>query len=201
MIAIIDYGMGNLRSVEKALEASGAREVFVTSKIKDIHRADKIVMPGVGAMKEAMAALKRLKLIEPLKEIITQKPYLGICLGLQLLFEKSEEGSNAKGLGILNGQVVRFPNKVKVPHMGWNQIKVTSKNSKNILKGILEDAYFYFCHSYYVVPEDKSIISAQTEYGLNFTSAICKDNIFAVQFHPEKSQRLGLKLLEKFIKV
>ncbi len=202
MIAIIDYGMGNLRSVEKALEVSGAKDVFVTSKLKDIKKADKIVMPGVGAMKEAMQALRKLRLIEPLKVIITQKPYLGICLGLQLLFEKSEEGRSTKGLGIFKGRVVKFPDKVKVPHMGWNELRVKGEGLRGkLLKNIPDNSYFYFCHSYYVEPEDKSIILAQTGYGFDFTSAICKDNIFAVQFHPEKSQRLGLKLLENFVKI
>ncbi len=198
MIAIIDYGMGNLRSVAKALEAAGAADVRITSDPKIISQADKIVLPGVGAFKEAMRELRRLGLIKAIKDNIFKKPFLGICLGLQLLFSESEEGGKVKGLGIFPGIVRRFPDKLKVPHMGWNQIKV--KKGK-ILKNIPKNAYFYFCHSYYVVPKDKGLIAAATDYGKEFVSAIAKDNLFACQFHPEKSQASGLRLLKNFVKI
>ena len=198
MIAVIDYGMGNLRSVAKALEAAGAADVRITSDPKIISQADKIVLPGVGAFKEAMRELRRLGLIKAIKDNIFKKPFLGICLGLQLLFSESEEGGKVKGLGIFPGIVRRFPDKLKVPHMGWNQIKV--KKGK-ILKNIPKNAYFYFCHSYYVVPKDKGLIAAATDYGKEFVSAIAKDNLFACQFHPEKSQASGLRLLKNFVKI
>ena len=198
MIAVIDYGMGNLRSVAKALEAAGAADVRITSDPKIINQADKIVLPGVGAIKEAMRELRRLGLIKIIKDNIFKKPFLGICLGLQLLFSESEEGGKVKGLGIFPGIVRRFPDKLKVPHMGWNQIKV--KKGK-ILKNIPKNAYFYFCHSYYVVPKDKGLIAAATDYGKEFVSAIAKDNLFACQFHPEKSQASGLRLLKNFVKI
>ncbi|TAN60600.1 imidazole glycerol phosphate synthase subunit HisH [bacterium] len=197
MLAIIDYGMGNLRSVSKALEASGAKEVKVVSQPKEILKADKIVLPGVGAMAEAISALRKLNLIEPIKESIFRKPFLGICLGLQLLFTESEEGGRVKGLGIFKGKVKRFSGRLKVPHMGWNQIRV---KSSYILRNIPDNSYFYFCHSYYVVPEDKSIIASNTDYGLEFVSSISKDNLFACQFHPEKSQAAGLRLLKNFVR-
>jgi len=200
MIAIIDYGMGNLRSVQKALEKTGADSVKITSSVKDIDRAQKIVMPGVGAMPEAMKALEKLKLIPVIKRNIFKKPYLGICLGLQLLFEDSEEGKNTKGIGILKGKVRRFSGKLKVPHMGWNQIKRVAYDCP-ILKNIPDNAYFYFCHSYYVAPQDDNIIAATTDYGRAFASLVCKDNLYAMQFHPEKSQKLGLKILENFVKL
>ncbi|MDO8748186.1 MAG: imidazole glycerol phosphate synthase subunit HisH [Candidatus Omnitrophota bacterium] len=207
MIAVIDYGMGNLRSVAKALESAGANEVRVSSDAGIIRGADKIVLPGVGAIKEAMRELKRLNLIEVIQENIFKKPFLGICLGLQLLFERSEEGGRVRGLGVFRGTVRRFPDRLKVPHMGWNQIKVKRQNAKGktkergILKNIPDGSYFYFCHSYYADPEDKNIIAAVTDYGLEFASAIRKDNLFACQFHPEKSQNLGLRLLNNFVKL
>ena len=217
MIVIIDYGMGNLRSVAKALESAGANEVRASSELEIIQQADKIVLPGVGAIKEAMRELKRLDLIEVIKKNIFKKPFLGICLGLQLLFERSEEGGTVRGLGVFEGTVRRFPDKLKVPHMGWNQVKTrnqpalaerngpgkpeTSNQKCGILKGIPDGSYFYFCHSYYADPEDKNIIAATTDYGLEFTSAIRKDNLFACQFHPEKSQNLGLRLLKNFVEL
>jgi glutamine amidotransferase len=197
MLAIIDYGMGNLRSVSKALEAAGASMVRIVSQPKEILKADKIVLPGVGAMAEAISALRKLNLIEPIKESIFRKPFLGICLGLQLLFTESEEGGRVKGLGIFKGKVRRFSGRLKVPHMGWNQIRA---KSSYILRNIPDNSYFYFCHSYYVVPDDKSIISSTTDYGLEFASSISKDNLFACQFHPEKSQAAGLRLLKNFVR-
>lgn len=199
MLAIIDYGMGNLRSVSKALEAAGASNVRIVSEAKEILKADKIVLPGVGAMAEAISALRKLKLIDPIKERIFEKPFLGICLGLQLLFTESEEGGRVKGLGIFRGKVKRFSGRLKVPHMGWNQVEQRNTGSP-ILEGIPDNSYFYFCHSYYVVPEDKSIIASTTDYGKEFVSSVSKDNLFACQFHPEKSQAMGLRLLKNFIR-
>lgn len=198
MIAVIDYNMGNLRSVAKALELLDAK-VIVTSDIKLIKKADKIVFPGVGAFGDAMIELKKLNLIDTLKEEIFKKPFLGICLGLELLFEGSEEAKDVKGLSIFKGSVKRFSRKVKIPHMGWNQIMI--KKGCPIFKNIPDNTFMYFCHSYYVAPSDKNIIATQTKYDLDFVSAVAKDNIFAVQFHPEKSQKIGLKLLENFIKL
>lgn len=207
MIAVIDYGMGNLRSVEKALQKSAATSIKITSSERDINNADKIVMPGVGAIAEAMQALEDLKLVQAIKRNIFKKPYLGICLGLQLLFQESEEGHRTKGLGILKGKVRRFANNLKVPHIGWNNVKIKNpclagrqeKSKIKVMENIPDNSYFYFCHSYYVVPKDKKIIAATTDYDLEFTSLICKDNLYAMQFHPEKSQKLGLKILENFV--
>jgi glutamine amidotransferase len=198
MIAIIDYGMGNLRSVQKALEHAGAATSIVTSK-DDILRADKLVLPGVGAMKPAMDKLQELGLIEPIKAFIkTGKPFLGICLGYQLLFDSSTEGGDIKGLGILPGTVERFPSTVKVPQMGWNQLSISQKNSP-MFKGIENGVSVYFCHSYYVKPKDPAIAATMTEHGLTYASSVCAGNIWGVQFHPEKSQATGLKLLENFV--
>lgn len=207
MVAIIDYGMGNLRSVAKALEAAGARNVKVTSSPALISKADKLVLPGVGAMAEAMRELRKLRLIEVIKKNIFIKPFLGICLGLQLLFSESQEGGKVSGLGIFKGRVKRFSHKLKVPHMGWNQVKRLPVRQAGttqkcfILKDIPDNSYFYFCHSYYVVPEDKGLVALTTDYGIEFACAISRGNLFACQFHPEKSQRAGLRLLENFVKL
>lgn len=200
MIAVIDYEMGNLGSVSKALESLGAK-VKVTQRSSDLKKADKIVLPGVGAFKDAMAALSNLDILEPLKDAIAaKKPYLGICLGLELLFEESEEGGSPRGMSILKGDVVRFKDPLlKVPHIGWNQLR--RRADCPLFKGIDENVFFYFVHSYYVRPKDKEIIAAVTDYGGDFTSMVWKDNIYAVQFHPEKSQTVGLKFLENFIRL
>ena len=196
MIAIIDYGMGNLRSVQKAFEKVKAK-AMITQNPKDIKRATKVVLPGVGAMKPAMEKLESLGLIPVLKEAIdSKKPFLGICLGLQLLFEESNEGGIVKGLGIFRGKVVRF-SQLKVPHMGWNQIQIKQSDCA-IFQDIADLANVYFCHSYFVQPEDKSLIATATDYGAVFASAINKRNVFGVQFHPEKSQDVGLKILQNF---
>ena len=200
MIAVIDYGMGNLRSVAKALEAAGARQVKVSSSPKEILRADKIVLPGVGAMGQAMRQLKALGLIDIIKENIFKKPFFGICLGMQILFTESQEGGRVEGLNIFKGRVNRFSDKLKVPHMGWNSIKAAG-GWCSILKGIADNSYFYFCHSYYVASADKSIVAATTNYGREFVSAVCKNNLFACQFHPEKSQAAGLKILRNFVQL
>ena len=205
MIAVIDYGMGNLRSVQKALEFVGAK-VIVTHDPDLILNANSVVLPGVGAFKDCMANLKKLKLVDPIRKFIDGgKPFLGICLGLQVLFEESEEYGPVAGLGILPGKVVKFPDgssetkngrPIKIPHMGWNQIKV--KKNVPLFGGVGDAPYFYFVHSYYVVPEDQNMIATVTNYGVEFVSGIQHKNIYAFQFHPEKSQTLGLSILERF---
>jgi glutamine amidotransferase len=197
MIAVVDYGMGNLRSVEKGLQHVGVDARIVTDAAS-IDNAEGIVLPGVGAFKDCIKNLQEQGLTETiLKNINKGKPYLGICLGLQVLFEDSEEFGNTKGLGVFKGSVPRFPqSELKVPHMGWNSINI--KKQAPILAGIPEGSYLYFVHSYYVKPEDKDIIAATTDYGIEFTSMVWKDNIMATQFHPEKSQDLGLKILKSF---
>ena len=200
MIAVVDYGRGNLRSVQKALEQVDARAV-VTRVPETIAGADKLVLPGVGAFADCMDNLKRLALVEPIMEFLaTGKPFLGICLGLQLLFTESEEFGVSRGLDVVPGRVVRFPQGLKVPHMGWNTVEIWREDCP-LLRGIEEGSYFYFVHSYYVVPFDLSVVATSTVYGVEYTSMIWKDNIFATQFHPEKSQRLGLKILENFTRL
>lgn len=195
-ITVIDYGMGNLRSVSKALEKAGAR-VKVTSNKKAIGNADGLVLPGVGAFSQAMRNLKKLDLIPEICGFIdTGKPFLGICLGLQLLFSESEEGGIIRGLDILKGKVRRFEGSLKVPHMGWNQIK--PKTSVPLLSDIFLPCFVYFAHSYYVEPEDSEIIATVTEYGMEFASLVKRNNVFGTQFHPEKSGQNGLKILKNF---
>jgi len=205
MIAVIDYGMGNLRSVQKSLEFVGAK-VIVTHDPDLILNANSVVLPGVGAFKDCMANLNKLKLIDPICKFIDGgKPFLGICLGLQVLFEESEEYGPVAGLGILPGKVVKFidgssgaknGSLIKIPHMGWNEIKV--KKDLPLFEGVGDAPYFYFVHSYYVVPEDQNMIATVTNYGVEFVSGIQHKNIYAFQFHPEKSQTLGLSILERF---
>ena len=207
-IAIIDYGMGNLASVQKACVSFGAK-AEVAAHPRGLEGADKIILPGVGAFGEAMHQLERIGLAGAIKNKIREGIlFLGICLGMQLLFERSQESRGVKGLGILKGRVARLQdNRIKIPHMGWNSIKISAKGGsasggKNaILKGVRDNSYVYFCHSYYVSPVDKNVIAAVTDYGVKFASVIAKDNIFGIQFHPEKSQRVGLKILENFIKL
>ncbi len=196
MIAVVDYGMGNLRSVQKGFEKVGF-DAVVSAEREVIENASHLVLPGVGAFKDCMRNLEERGLVEPvLRGIEKGKPFLGICLGLQLLFEKSEEFGAHEGLGLIKGKVARFPNsELKVPHMGWNSIKIVSDTP--LLQQIDDNSYFYFVHSYYVIPED-NVTATITEYGLEFTSSIIKDNIFACQFHPEKSQKEGLKILKAF---
>ncbi|MFZ5801020.1 MAG: imidazole glycerol phosphate synthase subunit HisH [Candidatus Omnitrophota bacterium] len=197
MIAIIDYGLGNLRSVQKAFAAVGA-DGRITQKAGEIKSAEKIVLPGVGAMSSAMQKLNELRLLSVIKEQIeTGKPFLGICLGMQLLFNESEEGGKVKGMGILDGCVRKFKG-IKVPHIGWNNLK--KKGNPDLLDGVADNAFVYFCHSYYCQPKDASLIAAQTDYGINFTSAVVKENLWAVQFHPEKSQQVGLGIVKNFVK-
>jgi glutamine amidotransferase len=200
MIASIDYGMGNLRSVEKGFQKVGVN-AHITNRPDVVDRADGVVLPGVGAFRDCMRELTNLKLIDSVVNAIkSNKPYLGICLGLQVLFSESGEFGRCRGLDIFRGSVVRFPeSELKVPHMGWNELNIKSNNA--LFNGIKDRTYFYFVHSFYVAPEDTTIISTTTDYGVDFTSTIAKDNIFAVQFHPEKSQGVGLKLLKNFGKI
>ncbi len=208
MIAIIDYGMGNLRSVQKAFETVGHQAV-VTRDRHAIADASHVVLPGVGAFADCMANLEQYKLVEPIRKTIASgKPFLGICLGLQLLFTESEEFGIHKGLGILQGRVKKFPlgnngsvpknnsSRLKVPHMGWNS--VTVERAAPPLKGINSGEHVYFVHSYYVEPQDKSVVATMTDYGLPFVSSVWRDNIFACQFHPEKSQAAGLRIVKNF---
>ena len=196
MIAIIDYGMGNLRSVLKAFEAVGA-QAQVTCKVEDILKAKSVVLPGVGAMGPAMQKLQELALTGTIRKVIQEgKPFLGICLGMQLLFDRSSEGGFSEGLKILQGSVERF-GELKVPHMGWNQVK-SLPVSNQMFKGLSSGENVYFCHSYFVKPQDASIAAGITNYGTDFVSAVVRDNIWGVQFHPEKSQKAGLQILKNF---
>ena len=198
-VVIVDYGMGNLRSVEKAFEKAGAR-VVVSSKPSVLRKAGKIVLPGVGAFSQAMKELKKRGLAGIIREKIEAgTPYLGLCLGLQLLFASSEEGPE-KGLGILPGRVRKFRGGMKIPHMGWNSLAVSGKKCP-LFKGIGAKDYFYFVHSFYAVPSKKSDVAATTSYGKAFCSAVWKDNIYATQFHPEKSQAIGQRLIRNFVKL
>ena len=202
MITIVDYGMGNLRSVAKGFEHLGI-ETHVTQDPREVASAKKLVLPGVGAFEDAVRNLEELHMTESVLAFLESgKPFLGICLGLQLLFTESEEGGLHKGFGIFPGRVKRFPeDSLKVPHIGWNQIKQMQQDACPLLKGIPDGSYFYFVHSYYADPADQAAVAAKTEYGVTFTSMLWKENLFATQFHPEKSQTLGLKVLENFARV
>jgi glutamine amidotransferase len=198
MIAIIDYGMGNLRSVQKGFERVG-HAATITSDPEVVNAAEKVVLPGVGAFEDAIAELYRRRLVEPvLKAIDDERPFLGICLGLQLLFETSYENGTHKGLGVLPGEVVRFelPQEYSVPHMGWNQLEIC--RPVPILEGLAPGTHVYFVHSYYVVPRDADVVATQTNYGIPFCSMVWRKNLFATQFHPEKSQADGLRILRNF---
>jgi glutamine amidotransferase len=198
MIAIVDYQMGNLRSVQKGFGRVG-HQATITDDPTDLRRADKIVLPGVGAFGDAMDELRRRRLVDPICEAIAAgKPFLGICLGLQLLFDVSYEGGRHEGLGVLRGEVVRFdlPSGYKVPHMGWNQARFL--RPVPILQSIPDGAHFYFVHSYFVIPADQAIAAVETEYHKPFCAMICRGKLFGTQFHPEKSQRHGLAILKNF---
>ncbi|MDI6783676.1 MAG: imidazole glycerol phosphate synthase subunit HisH [bacterium] len=200
MIAIIDYGMGNLQSVQKAFAKLGAAAEIITDA-KKVKTASHIVLPGVGAFAEAMNGLEQAGFLDSiLPAIQSGKPFLGICLGLQMLFTESNEGGRYFGLNIIPGKVDRFRDIVKVPQIGWNQINQT-KPGNPLLSGVPDNAYVYFVHSYYVIPVEQEVIATTTEYGLPFTSMIWKDNLFATQFHPEKSQKIGLQILANFAKL
>ncbi|MFA5389097.1 MAG: imidazole glycerol phosphate synthase subunit HisH [Candidatus Omnitrophota bacterium] len=201
MIAIIDYGMGNLRSVQKAFEKF-CPDVRVTSSAKDILCADKVILPGVGAFRVAMNELKKRGLIGPIRSSIEKgRPFLGVCLGMQILFTESEEGGSVKGLDIIKGRVKKFKKKsgLKVPHMGWNTVK--SKKESDIMKGVRGNSYMYFVHSYYAAPKDKAVTLCETDYAGKFTSGVAMGNVYGFQFHPEKSQSAGLRIVENFAKL
>ena len=190
--------MGNLRSVQKGFEKVG-HDAIITHRASDLLAADKVVLPGVGAFEDAMTELTRRELTDPIREVIDSgKPFLGICLGLQLLFDISHEGGEHQGLGILAGEVVRFPESLerKVPHMGWNEARI--RRPSPILNSIEDGTHFYFVHSYYVVPADPGIIAIEAAYGSPFCAMIQRENLFATQFHPEKSQANGLQILKNF---
>ncbi|MDD4899469.1 MAG: imidazole glycerol phosphate synthase subunit HisH [Candidatus Omnitrophica bacterium] len=202
MIAIVDYGMGNLHSVEKALQSFGEK-TLIADTAAALKKCEKIVLPGVGAFDDAMAELKKKKIDLAIKEAVKNKKiFLGICLGMQLLFEESEEANSEKGLGLLLGKVNRFSEKSgqKVPQMGWNQLMIEQKNCP-LLKGIASGAQVYFCHSFYPAPAENSVIAATTDYGIKFSSIVWKENVYGVQFHPEKSQEIGLKILKNFVEL
>jgi glutamine amidotransferase len=199
MIAIVDYGMGNLRSAQRGLEKVGA-EVRVIQSPGELAGARGIVLPGDGAFGKSMENLRAAGWIEPLqKAALEGVPFFGICVGMQLLFDSSEEMGQHQGLGLLAGQVKRFTGNLKVPQMGWNQIHVVRANDHSpLLRGVTDDGYCYFVHSYYCAPRDPSVIAATTDYGIDFASIVERGNIFGTQFHPEKSQAVGLKILENF---
>lgn len=203
-IAVIDYGMGNLHSVAKALEHAGQItsdknvKISVSADPQVIRSADKILLPGVGAMRDCMGEMQRLELVEVIKESTKNKPFLGICIGMQALMNHSQENNGVKCLDIIPGSVEHFsPSELKIPHMGWNQVNQTIKHP--MWNDIKQDQRFYFVHSYYVLPEQKTPIAASSHYGLSFTAALVQNNIFAVQFHPEKSADAGLQFFANFI--
>ncbi len=199
MIAIIDYDAGNIKSVEKAMEYLG-QEARVTREPKVILGADKVILPGVGAFGDAMGKLRQYGLDQVIHEVVKKEiPLLGICLGLQLLFEKSDETPGVSGLGVLEGEILRIPDKegLKIPHMGWNSLKFP--NEGRLFKGILEDSYVYFVHSFYLKAKDESIVTATTEYSSLIHASVERGNVFACQFHPEKSSDVGMQILNNFV--
>ncbi len=201
MISIINYGRGNLLSVEKGIERAGFSARIITTP-EEVLQAEALVLPGVGAFGEAMELLTRSGLKDAIRQYLqTGKPFLGICLGLQLLFESSEEWGYAEGLGILKGRVKKLPEGLKIPHMGWNQLNFTASQLPEVQElrsGIMPDTPFYFVHSYYVQPADRQIIAGTADYGTVIPAAVAQDNVWGVQFHPEKSDSAGLKILKNF---
>ena len=198
MIAVIDYGAGNIRSVAKAVEALGTK-CFIAMNDDDLKKADKVILPGVGAFGKAARTLKSARMNSAIREFVeTGRPFLGICLGFQLLFESSEEDPGIPGLNLIKGKCVRLEGSVKIPHLGWNRVKITQNHP--LWKNIPDESFFYFAHSYIVLPEEKLNIG-ETEYGCHFASAIAEENIIGLQFHPEKSQDIGLKILKNFIEM
>lgn len=202
MLAVIDYGAGNLRSVVHALNHLGVENMRVVQNALDLRGATQIILPGVGAFGAGMNQLRERGLVQPIRDVVYAGiPYLGICLGMQFLFERSDEMGEHEGLGILPGYVTRFPEMghLKIPHMGWNQLGI--KHSSPLLDGLSEESYAYFVHSYYCVPEQQSDVLATVDYGIPFTAVVQREQIYGVQFHPEKSQRTGLQILTNFLKV
>ena len=198
MIAIIDYDAGNIRSVEKAMAKLG-QEVWITRDRERIMNADKVILPGVGSFGDAMAHLREYNLVEVIKDVVAEKkPFLGICLGLQLLYESSEETPGVEGLGILKGNILKIPEQkdLKIPHMGWNSLHL--QNDGRLFRGIEQNPYVYFVHSYYLKAGEEETVKATTEYSVNIHASVEKDNVFACQFHPEKSGDLGLQILKNF---
>ena len=201
MIAMIDYDAGNIKSVEKALLLLG-QEVEVTGDPERILKAEKVILPGVGAFGDAMENLKRAGLDEVIRQVAAKRtPFLGICLGLQLLFERSDEAPGAEGLGLLEGEILKIPDQegLKIPHMGWNSLHL--EHGGRLFRGIEEQSYVYFVHSYYLKAKDESIVKASTEYSTHIHASVEKDNIFGCQFHPEKSSEVGLKILKNFVEL
>lgn len=201
MIAIIDYDAGNIKSVEKALILLG-QEVVITGGREEILKADKVILPGVGAFGDAMANLRKTGLDQVIREVTGRgTPFLGICLGLQLLFERSGEAPGVEGLGILKGEILRIPDSegLKIPHMGWNSLHL--ENDGRLFRGISEGAHVYFVHSYYLKAADESIVKASTEYSTHIHASVEKDNVFACQFHPEKSSDVGIQILRNFVEL
>ena len=198
MIAIIDYDAGNIRSVEKAMAKLG-QEVWITRDRERIMNGDKVILPGVGSFGDAMAHLREYNLVEVIKDVVAEKkPFLGICLGLQLLYESSEETPGVEGLGILKGKILKIPEQkdLKIPHMGWNSLHL--QNDGRLFRGIEQNPYVYFVHSYYLKAGEEETVKATTEYSVNIHASVEKDNVFACQFHPEKSGDLGLQILKNF---
>ena len=201
MIAIIDYDAGNIKSVEKALLLLG-QEVKITDDAKEILSADKVVLPGVGAFGDAMGNLERRGLVPVIRETVEKgTPFLGICLGLQLLFERSDEAPGVAGLGILPGEILRIPSKegLKIPHMGWNSLRL--EHGGRLFDQVSEQSYVYFVHSYYLKAGEEEIVKASTEYGVHIHASVEKGNVFACQFHPEKSSEVGLRILSNFVNI
>jgi glutamine amidotransferase len=198
MLAVIDYGAGNIRNVVNAINKLGY-EVTLTSDPDEVLSADTVILPGVGAAGDTVSSLKKLNLIEPVRRIITEnRPFMGICIGLQILFTETEEDKGQKCLDVFSGRVKRFPGGHKVPHMGWNQVK--QKIDHPVFEGVPDNSNFYFVHSYYVDPENKTLIAGTTEYGVEFCSMISQGNMIGTQFHPEKSGDVGLKIYDNFLR-
>ena len=195
-VAIIDYGVGNLRSVEKAFAATG-QNAFITGNVDELREAQRLVLPGVGAFAACMSALHEHGLVNVVRERVAEGvPLLGVCVGMQLLFEQSDEFGTSQGLGLLQGRVRRFSEELVVPQVGWNRIRQTQ--SHPLFNGVEDDSFFYFVHSYFCEPDDKAVVVGETEYGMNYASVVARGNVCGVQFHPEKSQAVGLKMLENF---
>ncbi len=199
MIAVIDYGAGNLRSVVNAISRLGY-QTKITSSPDEMLNAPAVILPGVGAAADTIANLQTLGLVSPIRRFIAERrPFFGVCIGLQILFSNTEEGGGHECLGIIPGVVRRLPQGMKIPHMGWNQVR--QRISHPVFSGIPDEANFYFVHSYYAEPEDSSLVAGETEYGIPFCSVIARDNLIATQFHPEKSGEVGLKIYDNFIRI